>query len=159
VASRRNLYQGPWAGVYLYRAVDKAGNTVDFRLSDRRNVAAAKTFFKKAIRHQGHAPHTITLDGYAASHRAVREMQNTGMLPKGTKLRSSKYLNNLIEQDHRGIKSRTRPMLGFKNFNSAAITLAGVELLHRIRKEQFALSRLQLKDQAAPAIWNSVLAA
>jgi len=89
--------------VYLYRAVDKAGNTVDFRLSDRRNVAAAKTFFKKAIRHQGHAPHTITLDGYAASHRAVREMQNADMLPKSTKLRSSKYLNNLVEQDHRGI--------------------------------------------------------
>ena len=71
---------------------------------------------------------TITLDGYAASHRAVREMQNADMLPKSTKLRSSKYLNNLVEQDHRGIKSRTRPMLGFKNFNSAAITLAGVEL-------------------------------
>ena len=62
---------------------------------------------------------------------------------KSTKLRSSRYLN-LLEQDHRGIKSRTRPMLGFKNFNSAAITLAGIELLHRIRKEQFALSRLQL---------------
>ena len=149
--------RGRW--VYLYRAVDKAGNTVDFRLSDRRNVAAAKAFFKQAIRHEGHAPHTITLDGYAASHRAVREMQNTGMLPKGTKLRSSKYLNNLIEQDHRGIKSRTRPMLGFKNFNSAAITLAGVELLHRIRKGQFGLSRLQLKDQVAPAIWKAVLAA
>jgi transposase-like protein len=115
VASRRNLYQGPWAGVYLYRAVDKAGNTVDFRLSDRRNVAAAKTFFKKAIRHQGHAPHTITLDGYAASHRAVREMQNADMLPKSMKLWSSKYLNKLLEQDHRGIKSSTRPMLGFKN--------------------------------------------
>ena len=54
--------------VYLYRAVDKGRNTVDFRLSDRRNVATAKAFFKKAIRHQGHAPHTITLDGYAASH-------------------------------------------------------------------------------------------
>ena len=134
-------------------------HTVDFRLSDRRNVAAAKAFFKKAIRHQGHAPHTITLDGYAASHRAVREMQNADMLPKSTQLRSSKYLNNLVEQDHRGIKSRTGPMLGFKNFNSAAITLAGVELLHRIRKGQFALSRLQLKDQAVPAIWNAVLAA
>ena len=130
---------------------------MDFRLSDRRNVAAAKAFFKKAIRDQAHAPHTITLDGYAASHRAVREMQHADMLPKSTKLRSSKYLNNLVEQDHRGIKSRTRPMLGFKNFNSAAITLAGVELLHPIRKGQFAIRRLQLKDQAAPAIWNAVL--
>jgi transposase-like protein len=139
--------RGRW--VYLYRAVDNVGNTVDFRLSQRRNVAAAKAFFKKAIRHQSHAPHTITLDGYAASHRAVREMQNADMLPKSPKLRSSKYLNNLVERDHRGIKSRTRPMLSFKNFNSAAITLVGVELLHRIRQGQFALSRLRLKDQAA----------
>jgi transposase-like protein len=149
--------RGRW--VYLYRAVDKAGNTVDFRLNDRRNVAAAKASFKKAIRHQGHASHTSILDGYAASRCAVRERQNADMLPKSTTLLSSKYLNNLAEQDRRGIKSRTRPMLGFKNFNSAAITLTGAELLHRIRKGQFALSRLQLKDQAASAIWNAVLAA
>jgi transposase-like protein len=149
--------RGKWT--YLYRAVDKAGQTVDFRLSDRRNVAAAKAFFKKAISHQGRAPHTITLDGYAASHRAVREMQNTGLLPEGTILRSSKYLNNLIEQDHRGIKSRTGPMLGFKNFSCAALTIAGVELLRRIRKGQFALGRLRLKDKTAPAIWNAVLVA
>ena len=68
--------------------------------------------------------HTITLDGYAASHRAVREMRDDGLLPKRMKLRSSKYLNNLIEQDHRGIKSRTRPMLGFKSFASAANAIA-----------------------------------
>jgi transposase-like protein len=75
-------------------------------------------------------------------------------------LRYKLSLSDLVEMmAERGIKSRTGPMLGFKNFNSAAITLAGVELLHRIRKEQFALSRLQLKDQAAPAIWNAVLAA
>jgi transposase-like protein len=104
-------------------------------------------------------PHTITLDGYAASHRAVREMRTDGLLPKRTKLRSSKYLNNLIEQDHRGIKFRTRPMLGFKNFESTAITIAGIELLRRISKGQFALDRLRLKDQTAPAIWNAVLAA
>jgi len=118
--------RGEWT--YLYRAVDKVGHTVDFRLSRTRDVAAAKAFFNKAIRHEGHPPHTITLDGYAASHRAVREMQEDGLLPRRTKLRSSKYLNNLIEQDHRGIKSRTRPMLGFKNFESAAITIAGVTL-------------------------------
>jgi transposase-like protein len=90
---------------------------------------------------------------------AVRESPNEDEAWKRTKLRSSKYLNNLIEQDHRGIKSRTRPMLGFKNFDYAAITIAGVELLHRIRKGQFALHRLRLKDQAAPAIWNAVLTA
>ena len=149
--------RGKW--VYLYRAVDSTGQTVDFRLSGKRDVGATKAFFRKAMKTQGSAPRTITLDGYAASHRAVREMKTDGQLPPDTQVRSSKYLNNLVEQDHRGIKSRTRPMLGFKNFNSAAITLAGVELLHRIRKGQFALSRLQLKHPAAPAIWNAVLAA
>jgi transposase-like protein len=139
--------------------VDKAGQTVDFRLSSKRDVAAAKAFFKKAIRHEGRPPHTIILDGYRASHRAVRKMRTDGLLSKRMKLRSSKYLNNLIEQDHRGIKSRIRPMLGFKNFASAAITIAGIELLRRIHKDQFALSQLRLKDQAAPAIWNAVLAA
>jgi hypothetical protein len=74
-------------------------------------------------------------------------------------VRSSKYLNNLIEQDHRGVKSRTRPMLGFKNFESATIAIAGVELLRRIHKDQFALNRLRLKGPAAPAIWNAVLSA
>jgi len=149
--------RGKW--VYLYRAVDKAGQTIDFRLSRTRDVAAGKAFFKKAIRHEGRPPHTITLDGYAASHRAVREMQEDGLLPKRTKLRSSKYLNNLIEQDHRGIKSRTRPMLGFKSFSSAATTIAGVELLRRIHKDQFVLARLSLKGLSAPTIWNTVLAA
>ena len=92
--------RGNW--VYLYRAVDRDGKTVDFRLSPKRDVAAAKAFFKKAIKSQGRAPHTITLDGYAASHRAVREMKHDGLLLQDTKLRSSKYLNNMIEQDHRG---------------------------------------------------------
>jgi len=149
--------RGAWT--YLYRAVDKAGQTVDFRLSKSRDVAAAKAFFQKAIRHEGRPPQSITLDGYAATHRAVREMMTDGLLPRRTRLRSSKYLNNLIEQDHRGIKSRTRPMLGFKSFSSAAITIAGVELLRRIHKGQFSLSRLRLKDHAAPALWNAVLAA
>jgi transposase-like protein len=149
--------RGQWT--YLYRAVDKSGQTIDFRLSRTRDVSAAKAFLKKAIRHEGQPPHTVTLDGYAASHRAVREMRTDGMLPKDTKLRSSKYLNNLIEQDHRGVKSRTRPMLGFKNFESAVITIAGVELLRRIHKKQFALSRLRIRGQAVPAIWNAVLAA
>jgi transposase-like protein len=149
--------RGRWT--YLYRAVDKCGQTIDFRLSRTRDVSAAKAFFHKAIRHEGRPPQTITLDGYAASHRAVREMKNDGLLPGRTRLRSSKYLNNLIEQDHRGIKSRTDPMLGFKSFSLAASTIAGVELLRRIHKAQFSLSRFRLKDQAAPAFWNAVLAA
>jgi len=149
--------RGEWT--YLYRAVDKTGHTVDFRLSRTRDVAAAKAFFQKAIQQEGRPPHTITLDGYAASHRAVREMREGGPLPRRTKLGSSKYLNNLIEQDHRGIKFRTRPMLGFKNFESATITIAGIELLRRIRKDQFTLGSLRLKDHTVPALWNAVLAA
>ena len=91
------------------------------------------------------APRTITLDGYAASHRAVRELKADGLLPAETKLRSSKYLNNLIEQDHRGVKQRIAMMLGFKGFTTAAITIAGIELMHRIRKGQFGLGRLGAK--------------
>src|ERR1700744_4599890 len=135
--------RGKW--VYLYRAVDRHGKTVDFRLSTRRDVAAAKAFFRKAIKGQGSTPTTITLDGFAASHRAVREMKVDGELPADTKLRSSKYLNNLIEQDHRGVKLRIGPMLGFKRFETAAIIIAGIELLLRIRKGQFDLSRLTLR--------------
>ncbi len=146
--------------VYLYRAVDRAGKTVDFRLSTRRDVAAAKAFFRKAVKGQGSTPTTITLDGYAASHRAVREMKAAGQLAADTKLRSSKYLNNLIEQDHRGVKLRIGPMLGFKRFRTAATTIAGVELLRRIHKGQFnLLDRLHLKDRSTPVIWNAVLAA
>jgi hypothetical protein len=89
---------------------------------------------------QGSAPRTITLDGSAASHRAVREMKTDGQLPANTKVRSSKYLNNLIEQDHRGAKLRIGPMLGFKWFKTAAITIAGIELLRRIHKGQFDLA-------------------
>jgi transposase-like protein len=149
--------RGKWA--YLYRAVDREGKTVDFRLSHRRDVAAAKAFFRKAFKSQGSTPQTITLDGYAASHRAVAEMKADGHLPEDTQVRSSKYLNNLIEQDHRGVKSRLVPMLGFKGFRTAAVTIAGVELLRRIHKGQFNFGQLSLKDGSTPAVWAKVLAA
>ena len=147
--------RGEWC--YLYRAVDRAGRTVEFRLSARRDVAAAKAFFRKAIKGQQRVPQTITLDGYAASHRAVRELKADGSLAAHTKLRSSKYLNNLIEQDHRGVKQRIAVMLGFKRFQNAGITIAGIELMHRICKGQFGLNRLGVEGGAAPAVWNAVL--
>ena len=149
--------RGQWA--YLYRAVDASGKTVDFRLSPRRNVASAKAFFRKAIRSQGRSPETITLDGYAASHRAVRELQQRERLTVLTKLRSSKYLNNLIEQDHRNVKSRLGVMLGMKSFAYAATTIRGVELMHRIRKAQFDLRALVTQGQTPSKIWAAVLAA
>jgi transposase-like protein len=80
-----------------------------------------------------------------------------GLLPEDTKVRTSKYLNNLIEQDHRNIKSRTNVMLGFKRFRSAATTISGIELMHRIRKVQFEIRALGLKYTTAAAAWNAVL--
>jgi len=89
----------------------------------------------------------------------VRELPGENEAWRRTKLRTSKYLNNMIEQNHRGIKSRTRSMLGFKNYDCTATTIAGIELLYRIRKGQFAFLQLRLKDTSAPALWNAVLAA
>jgi transposase-like protein len=88
----------------------------------------------------------------------VRELKADGLLPADTKLRSSKYLNNLIEQDHRGVKQRIAVMLGFKRFKNAALTITGIELMHRIREGQFGLGRLGVQGRAAPAVWNAVLA-
>ena len=130
---------GRWT--YLYRAVDKHGRTVDFRLSERRDVAAAKAFFRKAMKHNG-TPRVITLDAYAASHRAVRELKADGKMPKRVRVRSSKFLNNGVEQDHRRVKQRIRPMLGFKRFDTAAVTISGIELAAKIRKHQFKVGKL-----------------
>jgi len=93
--------QGRWT--YLYRAVDKQGLTVDFLLSAHRDITAAKQFFTRAIKQHG-PPETITVDGYPATHTAISELKAENVLPQNTKVRTSKYVNNLIEQDHRRVK-------------------------------------------------------
>jgi transposase-like protein len=121
---------GRW--VYLYRAVDEVGRTVDFFLSRNRDVNAAKTFLRGAMKDR-RIPTKITLDAYAASHRAVREMKVAGELPQRVMVRSNQYLNNLIEQDHRRVKQRIRPMLGFQRFDNAVVTISGIELAEKIK--------------------------
>jgi transposase-like protein len=122
--------KGEW--MYLYQAVDKAGKTVDFYLSGKRDVNAAKAFLCRAIKSQ-RIPTKITLDAYAASHRAVTELKENGELPKRVRVRTSTYLNNTSEQDHRRIKQRLRPMLGSKSFRTAAIVIDGPR---RLQMEQ-----------------------
>ena len=108
--------------------MDRTGRTGDFRLSAKRDVAATKAFFRKAIKGQHDGPRTIILDGYALPHRAMRQLKADGLLPTDTKLRTSKYLSNLIERDHRGVKQRIATMLGLTGFATAAITIAGIEM-------------------------------
>ncbi len=135
--------RGEW--VYLYRAVDKGGKTVDFYLSRRRDVNASKAFLRKAMKGQ-RAPTKITLDAYAASHRAVADLKASGELPKRVGVRTSKYLNNRIEQDHRRIKQRLHPMLGLKSFSTAAVVIGGIELAEKIKKGQFKIGKLGGND-------------
>jgi transposase-like protein len=122
---------GRWA--YLYQAVDKQGLTVDFLLSKHRDIASARRFFTQAIKQHGPSK-KITVDGYPATHTAISELKAEEILPQETKVRTSKYLNNLIEQDHRRVKQRLYPMLGFKRFSNAAITISGIELVHQVWK-------------------------
>ena len=149
--------KGRWT--YLYRAVDKRGLTVDFLLSEHRDIAAAKQFFIRAVGRHGD-PETIALDGYPATHAAVAELTKSGVLRPRVKVRTSKYLNNLVEQDHRRVKQRIYPMLGFKSFANAAVTISGVELAQKIRKGQFDTSAVIAREGARVRhMWEAVLAA
>ena len=148
--------KGNW--VYLYRGVDKEGQTIDFFLSERRDITAAKRFLQQAIKKRG-VPKKITLDGYAASHRAVAELKEENILPANLIVRTNRYLNNMIEQDHCRVKQRVRPMLGFKCFTHATVTIRGIELVHQIKKNQFDLSALCVPLARMPQVWEAVLAA
>jgi putative transposase len=123
--------RGQWK--YLYRAVDKEGNTVDFLLRAHRDKAAARRYFEKSIEQNGE-PETVTIDKSGANLAALDALNAERETP--IKIRQNKYLNNVVEQDHRAIKRRTRPMLGFKNFRCARILLSGIELMHMIAKDQ-----------------------
>ena len=123
--------KGAWH--YLYRAVDKHGQAIDFLLTEHRDEHAAKRFLTKAIRRHG-VPEKITIDGSEANAAAIRHYNKA----HGTAIviRQVKYLNNIVEQDHRGVKRVTRPMLGFKCCEAAQQTIAGIELMHMLRKGQ-----------------------
>ncbi|PQQ39469.1 IS6 family transposase [Photorhabdus luminescens] len=126
--------KGKWS--YLDRAVDSDGDTVDFLLTAHRDKEAALRFFKKAMRQHGQ-PDVVTMDKSGANKAAVDELNQGKPKDNDIIIRQNKYLNNLIEQDHRNIKRRTRPMLGFKNFRRAQTVLAGIELVCILRKGQY----------------------
>lgn len=126
--------KGQWN--YLYRAVDTDGQTIDFLLTAKRDAAAALRFFRKAIRHHGE-PEIVTIDKSGANTAALTTLNADKPEEETITVRQNKYLNNLVEQDHRNIKRRIRPMLGFKSFRRAQTILAGIELLNMIRKGQY----------------------
>ena len=136
--------KGQW--VYLYRAVDKFGDTVDFMLSEKRDEAAATAFFKQAIDNNGF-PKKVVMDKRGANYVGLENINFLLMLAgiiSFVEIIQIKYLNNLVEQDHRFIKKITKPMMGFKAFHSAKATIDGIETAHMIRKGQ-------LSDENFPA--------
>lgn len=132
--------KGQW--VYLYRAVDKEGNTIDFMLSEKRDEPAARAFFEKAIGSSG-MPEKVTMDKSGANKAGIDTINlyftllfMLGAPWSQVTIRQIKYLNNIVEQDHRFIKKITKSMMGFKAFHSAQATLSGIELHHMLRKNQ-----------------------
>jgi IS6 family transposase len=141
--------KGRWT--YLYRAVDSRGQTIDFLLSAKRDAAAAKRFFRKALG-QPHTvnPRSITVDKNPAYPKATAEMKQDAELWRFSRLRQVKFLNNIVEQDHRRVKRLTRPGLGFGGFWTARRTLAGFEAMAMIRKGQVRnIGGSDIKAQAA----------
>jgi putative transposase len=146
--------RGRW--MYLYRAIDSNGDTVEFWFSERRNLTAAKRFLRKALKRHGR-PERIVIDGSQTNREAILLCDTADRLQdrsrrelKPIQIRQSAYLNNRIEQDHRAIKRRVRPMLGFKSEASARIILGGIEMVHMMRKGQAKYARnmnLSLAEQ------------
>ena len=126
--------RGRWK--YLYRAVDTKGQAIDFLLTAKRDTAAALRFFRKAIRHHGE-PEMVTIDKSGANTAALATLNADKTDEERITIRQNKYLNNLVEQDHRNIKRRIKLMAGFKSFRRSQSILAGIELVHMIRKGQY----------------------
>ena len=123
-----------WA--HLYRAVDSAGETIEFMLSPNRDLIAAKLFLRLALSSGGPLPRVINVDGHPAYAKAIAELKQTGELGRRCHCRAAPYLNNIIEQDHRFIKERIAASLGFRSAEGAWRTIDGYEAMHAIRKGQ-----------------------
>ena len=135
---------GEWK--YLYRAVDREGHTIDFLLRAKRDCAAARRFLERAIDLHG-VPEKIGIDKSGANTAAIEGIRaDSGA---DIEMRQIKYLNNIVEQDHRAIKRVVRPMLGFKTFRCARALIAGIETMHMIRKGQFYLAEGQVSSAAS----------
>ena len=146
--------RGQWR--YLYLAINSNGDTVEFWFGERRNLTAAKRFLREALKRQGR-PERIVIDGSQTNREAILSCDSTDRLQdrsrrklKPIQIRQSAYLNNRIEQDHRAVKRRIRPMLGFKSTKSARVILGGIEMVHMMRKGQAKYacnSNLSLAEQ------------
>ncbi len=139
--------KGKWK--YLYRAVDSKGNTIEFLLRAKRDTNAAKRFFRKALKNiHTNLPRVITVDKNPAYPAAVGKLKKENILSKSCGLRQVKYLNNIVEQDHRFIKRLVKPGLGFQSFHTAWRTLRGYEIMHMIRKGQInGVAKGDIKNQ------------
>ena len=138
--------KGQW--MYLYRAVDSKANTIDFCLSKTRDQKAAKRFFKKALRSfHVSKPRVITVDKNPAYPIAIEQLKKEKSIPDGMQLRQQKYLNNVVEQDHRFIKKRIRSILGLKSLDTAISILSEVEPMHMIKKEQIIQNQKEFVHQ------------
>jgi transposase-like protein len=157
IEKRVRRYQGPRSGSwrvdetyvrvggkwkYLFRAIDKHGQLIDFMLSDRRNTRAAYRFLRKAIKMMGdYPPSSITTDRLASYPKAIGRLQTEGKLPKEVVHRTSKYLNNIIEADHGALKRVIRPTRGFQSMKTARATIKGFEVMRMIRRGHCVLAQ------------------
>lgn len=151
------LIRSKW--FYLYRSIDKEGRTIDFLLRPDRGMAAARAVFRKAVAtNHGRGPRKVTLDGHAPSRRALWLLRRDALFWRHVEVRTNRYQNNIVEQDHRAIKRRCSAMHGFKSVPAATVAIAGIRLAHRIRKSQFRLGRARgRRRHSMHSAWDRAL--